>query len=264
MACKIVQDGDHNNSLVLTENGNTFLYQAYVGRVDLSANDSVIVFVDDHAVQTGTQSTLIGNAARTWYDGLSYAKVESAAVPVEVTSFTASVSRNNIELNWETKSETNNSGFEIERFNNKIWDKIGFVKGKGTSTEYAKYSFIDKNVYDHLLKYRLKQIDYDGSFEYSDVIEVNYIAPLNFSLEQNYPNPFNPTTTINYSLPKDGYVELKIYNSLGQEIIALVNRQMPAGNHDVTWNAQDFPSGIYFCKITFDAHSKMNKMILLK
>jgi hypothetical protein len=177
MACKQVEAGDHSTALVLSGGGNTFLYQAYLGRVQISANDTLTVFVDDEAIQTGTTGTLVGNTCRTWYDGISYAKVGNGS-PVSVTE--------------------------------------------------------ERNV------------------------------PKEYVLSQNYPNPFNPMTTIDYSLPEDGFVILKVYNLLGQEVATLVRKEMPAGSHSIAWNAQDLPSGIYFYKITVGNHSKTNKMVLLK
>lgn len=176
MACKQVEAGDHDAALVLTGSGNTFLYQAYLGRVQVSANDTVRVFVDDEPIQTGTTGTRIGNTARTWYDGISYAKVNTTVVSVA---------------------------------------------------------------------------------EHQEI-------PGEFSLGQNYPNPFNPMTTITFSLPKAVHVNLKIYNLLGREVATLVDQQMLAGAHHVTWNAQDMPSGVYFYKLTVGDYSKLKKMIAIK
>ena len=184
-------------------------------------------------------------------------------LPVELVSFTAKINNSNVELNWETKTETNNRGFEIERYNAQ-WKKIGFVNGHGTTTEASNYFFADKNVSGNLVKYRLKQIDYDGSFTYSKVIEVTLKLAETYKLCQNYPNPFNPTTTISYTMPENGHVELEIYNSLGQKIETLINKTMQAGIHQITWNAQNVPSGIYFYKIVINNFSQMNKMVLLK
>ena len=184
-------------------------------------------------------------------------------LPVELASFTAKIINDNVELNWETKTETNNRGFEIERYNNQ-WNKIGFVNGHGTTTEASNYTFRDKNVFGNLLRYRLKQIDYDGSYTYSKIIEIKLKIIEDYKLCQNYPNPFNPATSISYTMPEDGFVELKIYNSLGQEIETLINKRMYAGIHQVIWNAQNVPSGVYIYKMTVNNFSQMNKMVLLK
>ena len=127
----------------------------------------------------------------------------SGLIPVELISFTSEVDNNVVTLLWQTATETNNSGFEILRStqNDKsIWERIGFVEGKGTTTEIQSYSFQDKPEAG-IYKYKLKQIDFDGTFAYSSEIEVEVKAPNVFSLEQNYPNPFNPTTKIKYTIP---------------------------------------------------------------
>jgi len=184
-------------------------------------------------------------------------------LPVELTSFTAIINKNNIELNWETKTETNNRGFEIEKYNNQ-WNKIGFVNGHGTTTEASNYTFTDKNVSGNLVKYRLKQIDYDGSYTYSRVVEVKLQLVENYKLCQNYPNPFNPTTTISYTIPENGHVVLEVYNSVGQRVETLVNKTLQAGINNITWNAQNVPSGVYFYKIQVNNFSQTNKMVFMK
>ncbi|MEJ2196795.1 MAG: T9SS type A sorting domain-containing protein, partial [Ignavibacteriaceae bacterium] len=262
--------GDHNTTLILTGSGNTFIYQAYVGRLELLANESFEVFVDDEAIQTGTIGNLIGNSARTWYDGISYAKV-SEVVPVELTSFTAAQNGSSIDLNWNTASELNNRGFEIEKQNtndNKYgnWVLIGFVKGQGTSTESTEYFYKDNNIDNFVssVRYRLKQIDYDGTFDYSDAVEVIGITPVSFNLNQNYPNPFNPSTTIEYDIAKEEFITLKIYNVVGEVVETLVNENLTAGNYKITWNAQNVPSGVYFYRLTAGTFKEFKKMMLLK
>ena len=184
-------------------------------------------------------------------------------LPVELTSFSAKIVNDNVELSWETKTETNNRGFEIEKYNSK-WNKIGFIQGHGTTTETSNYSFTDKNIFGNSFKYRLKQIDYNGSYNYSKILEVKLKMVEDYKLCQNYPNPFNPSTTISYSMPEKGFVKLDIYNSIGQKIETLVNKELQAGIHKVAWNAQNVPSGIYFYKINVNSFSQTNKMILLK
>ena len=190
----------------------------------------------------------------------------NGGVPVEFNSFTATYSNNTVKLNWSTVSELNNQGFEIERRNNRAnWRLIGFKEGYGTTTEIHNYSFTDdlSGTNSSKLYYRLKQVDYDGSFEYSDIVEVD-IAPIEFSLSQNYPNPFNPSTTINYSIPNAGIVTIKVYDVLGKEVATLVNEDKPAGNYEVEFNASDLPSGIYFYQLKSERFVEIKKMILLK
>lgn len=186
-------------------------------------------------------------------------------VPVELTSFTAAVVDGSVLLNWTTATETNNRGFEVEKQSgNSNWESIGFVTGKGTTTEPQSYSFTDNNVANGRYTYRLKQIDFDGSFNYSKEIEVQINTPVEFSLSQNYPNPFNPATKINYSVPKDGYVKISVYNVIGQEVAELVNGMVKAGTHEVNFDASGLTSGVYFYKIEANGFSNIKKMTLLR
>jgi len=191
-------------------------------------------------------------------------------VPVELTSFTASVSGNDVHLNWSTATEWNNLGFEIHRTTNKDeWNKIGFVPGHGTTTEQQHYSFIDESVSSGKYQYRLKQIDYDGTFEYSDIVEVEVSLPTVFSLEQNYPNPFNPTTKIKYQIANAGFVNMRVYDVLGNEVATLVNEEKPAGSYEVEFSVGQnsilsLSSGIYFYQLQAGSFIQTRKMVLMK
>jgi len=184
-------------------------------------------------------------------------------VPVELTSFTATTNKNSVKLNWKTATETNNSGFEIQR-KKTTWESIGFVNGQGTTTEENNYSFVDENLTTGKYQYRLKQIDFNGSYEYSETIDVQVLSPTEYTLSQNYPNPFNPATTIKYSIPASGFVKLAILNTIGEEIETLVNEYKSEGVHDVIFNAENIPSGIYFYKLETGEFSSVKKMVLLK
>ncbi len=191
--------------------------------------------------------------------------VANAPVPVELTSFNANVVDGKVNLTWVTATETNNSGFAIERSSNGgEFTQVGFVKGKGTTTERTSYSFVDNSVTSGKYTYRLKQVDFDGSYEYSKTVEVNVGLPTEFSLSQNYPNPFNPTTTINFALPKASNVKLTIYNALGKEVAVLVNGNLEAGNHSAVWNAENNASGMYFFKLEAGNFTSTKKMMLIK
>ncbi|HQF43377.1 MAG TPA: T9SS type A sorting domain-containing protein, partial [Ignavibacteriaceae bacterium] len=165
-------------------------------------------------------------------------------IPVELTSFTATTDYRTVTLHWTTATELNNQGFEIEKQCGS-WEKIGFVPGYGTTTEPKSYSFIDKVNSTGTYCYRLKQVDYDGTFKYSDELNVEVTIPIEYSLDQNYPNPFNPTTTISYSLAEDGFVNLVIYNLLGEEVTTLVNSKQKVGRYEVVFDASKISSGIY-------------------
>ncbi len=193
--------------------------------------------------------------------------VSDNPLPVELGMFSANVIKNKVALTWETATEKNNYGFEIERAvleGDKSFEIIGFVEGNGNSNSLKTYSFIDSNPVDGKAVYRLKQIDYDGKYEYSKEIEVVYEAVKEFALEQNYPNPFNPTTNISFKLAESGKVSVKIFNAIGQEVAELVNRTMEAGRHEVTFNASELPSGAYFCRMRSGNFTKTSKMLLIK
>ncbi|MFO7524848.1 MAG: T9SS type A sorting domain-containing protein, partial [Ignavibacteriaceae bacterium] len=188
-------------------------------------------------------------------------------IPVELSSFTANANVNSVTLNWSTSSELNNRGFEIERFSGS-WEKIGFVEGYGTTTEIQSYSFIDDLTLNHSLtpnlSYRLKQIDFDGTFQYSPTVEVEIGIPEQFALFQNYPNPFNPSTIIKFTIPSSSFVNLTVYDILGKEVSRLVNEVMPAGNYEIKFDASKLSSGIHYYKLSAGDYSMTKKMILLR
>ena len=188
------------------------------------------------------------------------------SLPVELSSFTASTSKGRVTLNWVTATETNNSGFEVQRKTDNNWEKISFVDGHGTTTELQNYQFIDdiSDIQATSLNYRLKQIDFDGSYEYSDEVLVDNPAPSDYALHQNFPNPYNPATTITYSLPIKSQVDLVVYNTLGESVTQLVNEEKEAGKYSVEFNAAGLPSGIYFYRIQAGSFIETKKMILLK
>ena len=191
--------------------------------------------------------------------------VKTTIIPVELTSFTADVIDDAVVLNWSTATETNNSGFEIQRkAENRQWEKVGFITGSGTTTESRLYSFTDNSVNNGIYSYRLKQIDYDGSFEYSDVVEVEVTAPIEFALHQNYPNPFNPSATINYKISELSNVTLKVYDVLGNVIETLVNEEKQSGIYNVEFDATGLSSGIYLYRLQAGNFIETKKMLLLK
>jgi hypothetical protein len=195
----------------------------------------------------------------------------SNPLPVELASFSASVRDTKVKLNWATASEVNNFGFEIQRqahtstsLSVTNWEKVGFVSGNGNSNSPKSYSFTDNDVAFGKYIYRLKQIDNDGTYEYSKTVEVDLGTPKKFELSQNYPNPFNPTTTISYNLPEAGNVTLIIYNLLGQEIKTLVNEYKEAGVYTINFDASQLDSGLYFYKLQVGSFTQTRKMTLVK
>jgi hypothetical protein len=203
----------------------------------------------------------------------SYIIDTTSNVPVELLSFSSSVAENVVTLYWLTATELNNRGFEIERSSDKTnlpdgkagWRTIGFREGKGTTSEPQQYSYSDKlsGIESSKLYYRLKQIDFNGSFEYSEIVEAE-IAPSVFSLSQNYPNPFNPGTTISYQLPVNGFVTLKVYDVLGNEAATLINEEKQAGEYKIEFKAANLSSGVYFYQLQAGSFVLTKKMLLVK
>ncbi len=196
-------------------------------------------------------------------------------LPVELTSFTAALIDGNVLLNWETASENNNRGFEIERKLNENtsageWQLIAFKEGHGTSIEKHSYSYLNNvsRISAYEIFYRLKQIDFDGRFTYSSIVSVR-LSPEEFALYQNYPNPFNPSTEIIFRLKKSSDVKLKIFDILGNEIKTLLDENKQAGSYSIKWSGEDnsgilVNSGTYFYRLSADNFTSVKKMILLK
>jgi hypothetical protein len=204
-----------------------------------------------------------------------YALGESTSLPVELTSFTAVTNNKGILLTWQTATEVNNFGFDIERrtigmrsstiTQSASWTKISFVAGDGTSNIAHSYSYTDSSVSSGAFAYRLKQINNDGTYKYSSEAEVILSVPKVFALQQNYPNPFNPTTTITFTLAQDGFTTLKIYDVLGREVAVLVNGEMKAEvENAVSFNASKFSSGVYFSKLESHGNAQIKKLVLMK
>jgi len=187
-------------------------------------------------------------------------------IPVELTSFTANVNNlSQVVLNWETASEINNQGFEIERrTETSEFRTIGFVEGYGTTTEPRSYVYTDVTAEMGVNYYRLKQVDYNGTYAYSDVVEIDVTAPLTFDLAQNYPNPFNPSTSIKYSVPESGNIRLSVFNIVGEEVAVLAEGFTQAGIYEVTFDASNLSTGVYLYKLQSANSVQTKKMMLLK
>lgn len=199
--------------------------------------------------------------------------ITSGALPVELTSFTANVADGKVLLNWQTATEVNNYGFEILRRSTPQNDchserseesKVGFVQGHGNSNSTKSYSFSDATPPSGKVQYRLKQIDFDGKYEYSDLVEATIVTPTRFALEQNYPNPFNPKTTIDYHIPNTSYVTLKVFDVLGGEVAELVNEVKSTGNYSAAFDGSQLVSGIYFYQLSAGSFLETKKLILTK
>lgn len=190
--------------------------------------------------------------------------------PVEMENFNSTVNKNNVTLNWKTSTETNNSGFDIERklVTADEWTKVNNVRGKGTTNEGGTYSYSEK-LSSGKYNYRLKQIDDNGNFKYYNLTgEVNVGVPSEFNLSQNYPNPFNPTTKVDYEIPFDGKVSMILYDIAGREVAKLVDDVKTAGYYTVQLNGSSLASGMYFYRLILHNEKEnlvnTKKMVLLK
>ena len=222
-------------------------------------------YIDYEFMVTGDNSLICtGWSQDNQDDNILLVKLEGDITPVELISFQARIEGGFVKLNWETATEHNNYGFNIERSIDKIkWQNIGFVGGYGTGTIPHNYSFVDSSCLSGKAYYRLKQIDLDGSFTYSREIEVE-IDPADFSLSQNYPNPFNPVTRINYSISEKSPVCMVIYNMLGQKVSTLVDETQLPGDYSVDFDGTKLASGIYIYQLTSGNKVLTRKMLLLR
>ncbi|MCL4278086.1 MAG: T9SS type A sorting domain-containing protein [Ignavibacteriaceae bacterium] len=197
--------------------------------------------------------------------GLVLSYNDTTYIPVELIDFSAEYTDNKIHLSWITVTEINNLGFELFRsYDNNNWVKIGFVRGAGTTTEKSEYSFIDHKIYGSKIYYQIKQIDFNGTFEYSTIIEIE-ISSLNFYLSQNYPNPANPIANISFTLPQKSFVEINLYSINGELVKQILNEEKEKGIYNLEVKLNDFASGVYFYKMTTDkGFYDVKKLVLLK
>ncbi len=199
--------------------------------------------------------------------GLIVKYLDTSYVPVELASFSVQTNENNCLLQWVTASELNNKGFYIERkTENEDYESIAFVNGKGTTTDKNEYFYNDLNLSDGLYKYRLKQVDFDGTYKYSNEVIINILTnPELFELNQNYPNPFNPDTKITFRTGKNGDAKLNLYNLLGEKIKTLFNGYVEAGkNYEIRFESDDLSTGFYIYELVQSDKREVRKMLFLK
>ncbi len=229
-----------------------------------NADDFVVDLTNGNDFTVAKFDAVGGQHARQGVDiGVYHLTYSPDIVPVELTSFKAEAVDNKVTLNWQTASETNNRGFEIERKLNSNWESLGFIEGKGNTTQVSAYTFTDKVNLTGKYSYRLKQIDYDGTINYSKVVEV-LVQPIEFSLSQNYPNPFNPSTTIDFTLAQKGQVVIKVYNLNGEEVFTMMNEEREAGYYSLQFNASNLSSGVYFYRMVSGKFTMTKKFMVLK
>ena len=262
-----VNNGLYNSYVPFLSANGTYILAGTEGGVYYSTNNGSLWNLASYGLPNLSVTTLaVGDSLAflgNYFTGVWRRPLSDLYTPVELESFAANTHNGIVNLNWTTATELNNKGFEIQRkLFSDDYNTIDFVKGYGTSTKTNNYSWSDKPL-PGTYSYRLKQIDYNGKYEYSKEVEIT-ITPNIFSLEQNFPNPFNPSTVISYSLPSASYVNLIIYNTLGQIVKVLENGSKNAGNYSVNFNASDLASGIYFYKLEAGQFSQVKKMALLK
>ena len=214
--------------------------------------------------QTASQSNMPDNLMG-WGIINAYGAMQLGITPVELTLFNGKYSNGSVLLEWTTSSETHNYGFEIQkRYDNTSFKKIGFVNGFGTTSNGNNYSFEDDDLQSYRIYYRLKQIDFDGGFKYSDIINIENPALSDYNLYGNYPNPFNPTTTIKYSSPHQSKIKIALYDILGHEVEILYNGEQASGIHHLILDSEDLSSGVYFVTMNAPHFSKSIKISLIK
>ena len=270
----------HDYWFTVTYTGNDYSgYATYNIKIDLDGlvfTDPSTLYIVKRADGTGSWicqnttmsgNTLIVTGLTTFCD---FAIAGSETLPVELSSFVSTINGRNVDLNWSTTSENNNFGFDVERSNVKgqtsnEWIKVGNVAGNGTTSTDHSYSYTDRNVALGNYSYRLKQIDFNGNFEYFNLSkEVNVGIPTKFDLSQNYPNPFNPSTNLEFGISDLGFVSLKVYNASGREVATLVNEVKTAGYYSINFSGLNLSSGIYFYTLKVNNFTATKKMMLIK
>jgi uncharacterized membrane protein len=253
------------NILLSTDGGNNFTEVL----VSNTANDGTedIFLPNLPTTQARVKVEAVGNV---FFDLSNANFTIEDFIPVELTAFFALKNDKGILLKWTTATESNNAGFSVERSSDKInFNEISFVNGKGTTTEVNDYEYVDKITEVGTYYFRLKQIDFDGSFNYSNMIETEVEGPQVFVLSQNYPNPFNPSTMIKFSLPVDSYVSIELFNSLGEKVEVLTNRDYSIGNHEISFDATKISNGVYYYTLNANgtdgsSFNSTKKMVLIK
>jgi hypothetical protein len=239
-----------------------------VNSVTYNSPTQVTLNISTMSASTGGKTVTITNP-----DGQSSSSsvIFDTPLPVVLSSFNSSISNRDVTLYWSTELEINNKGFDIERKNfnqagdNSQWQKIAFISGKGNSNIPQNYQFTDKKLNSGKYNYRLKQIDYNGSYEYFNLSNDILIGtPLYNELSQNYPNPFNPITKIDYAVVNEGHVNITIYDISGREVMQIVNESKTPGFYTVSFDASALASGVYFYRLTASSFTQIRKMLVVK
>lgn len=248
---------------VVPQSGTT--HNEIFGAVYIGSGTFYITDISSRAltITTGGLAALVASGLPDDIRGLGFG---DPVLPVELVSFTSSVTGRNVTLEWTTSEEVNNAGFEIQRSDSRgQWVRAGYVRGNGTAAGNSSYSFTDKGLSSGTYSYRLKQTDYNGQFEYFELSNEVFVGvPSRFELSQNYPNPFNPSTKISFDLPVGGNAELVVFDMSGSEVATLVNENLPAGYYTIDFNASSLSSGVYFFRLVAGDNVATRKMALIK
>jgi len=232
---------------------NKLVFQSYNKELYTCNNDSIYVNIKSMNINGENPEWIV---------------IPESVVPVELALFDALIEDGNVVLKWQTASETNNYGFEVLKSplgNGEVdWQRLGFVPGNGTTSETQTYSFVDKKPAPGKWQYRLKQLDTNGDFSFSDVVTVQVSVPQKFVLYPNYPNPFNATTQISFNLPTDEHVRLDVFDVKGGLITTLFNQEMTAGYHSAEFTCDEQASGVFFYKIVAGDNIQVGKALLVK
>ncbi|MBR9977706.1 MAG: T9SS type A sorting domain-containing protein [Bacteroidetes bacterium] len=193
----------------------------------------------------------------------------ASVLPVELVSFSAALKHDGVQLRWKTATELNNFGFEVQRSSDRDnWETLGFVQGYGTSNSPKSYNYVDATALrtgHTVFFYRLRQIDRDGTDDYSAILETPLMDAHTFTINPARPNPFNPSTTVGLNVDSETTVSLVVFDASGREVARLLNNEvLSAGYHDVHFNAEHLPSGIYFATVLSAQGMQTVKMVLQK
>jgi hypothetical protein len=252
---QLIYEGEGDPSTKLPANN----WRGYVARFNnISAgSDSEVVL---------TISSAVADANTGKYASALMVEELSPVIMLKIVSPIIDVNLNNIILKWSMSTDVNKSGFEVERASSKNWAKIGYVQSSDDKNSQSEYSFTDKELNSGKYIYRLKMINSDGTFSYSDIVEAEVELPKEYAISQNYPNPFNPTTKIDYQLPFDSKVTIKLYGITGEKVATLTNNELAAGFYTAELNANMFnlASGVYICRMVAQDLSKLNEKAFMQ
>jgi len=206
-----------------------------------------------------------GAGASTIYQTVNTGIANNFVLPVELASFTATTVGDAVSLTWETATETNNAGFDLQRStDSETFATVASKPGAGTTTEAQTYRFTDRDLpFSGELFYRLRQVDLDGTETLSDVVSVQ-ITPTRLELLPSAPNPFAQAARLRYRLPDPARVRLEVFDLLGRRVATLVDGEKEAGPHEVQLDGSRLAAGTYFVRLTAGAETQTQQIQLVR